>query len=86
VISETNALAADGVLPVHDHLLVTRRAERTFEAMAVCYPDAAIGTHDRVRTEADLVNGACDARPSAVPGRSAPIPAVSFRYRTAPER
>jgi glycosyltransferase involved in cell wall biosynthesis len=38
---------------VHDYLLVMRGAERTFEAMAACYPDATIATllYDPVGTE-----------------------------------
>jgi glycosyltransferase involved in cell wall biosynthesis len=38
---------------VHDYLLVMRGAERTFEAMAACYPDAGIATllYDPLGTE-----------------------------------
>jgi glycosyltransferase involved in cell wall biosynthesis len=38
---------------VHDYLLVMRGAERTFEAMAACYPDAGIATllYDPIGTE-----------------------------------
>jgi glycosyltransferase involved in cell wall biosynthesis len=45
--------AGDGVVLVHDYLLVMRGAERTFEAISVCYPDAPIATllYDPVRTE-----------------------------------
>ena len=41
------------VLLVHDYLLVMRGAERTFEAMAGCFPDAEIATllYDAVGTE-----------------------------------
>jgi glycosyltransferase involved in cell wall biosynthesis len=48
---------ADVVL-VHDYLLVMRGAERTFEAMTGCYPDATIATllYDPVRTEGRFVH------------------------------
>jgi glycosyltransferase involved in cell wall biosynthesis len=41
------------VVLVHDYLLVMRGAERTFEAMAACYPDASIATllYDPAGTE-----------------------------------
>ena len=47
------AEAAGDVLLVHDYLLVMRGAERTFEAITSCYPDAAIATllYDPVQTE-----------------------------------
>jgi glycosyltransferase involved in cell wall biosynthesis len=59
VASDTDGLAAnqvpsgDRMLLVHDYLLVMRGAERTFEAIANCYPDATIATllYDRVGTE-----------------------------------
>jgi glycosyltransferase involved in cell wall biosynthesis len=43
----------DGVLLVHDYLLVMRGAERTFEAMTECFPDADVATllYDPVATE-----------------------------------
>jgi glycosyltransferase involved in cell wall biosynthesis len=42
-----------GVALVHDYLLVMRGAERTFEAMAACFPDALIATllYDPIGTE-----------------------------------
>jgi glycosyltransferase involved in cell wall biosynthesis len=42
-----------GVVLVHDYLLVMRGAERTFEAIAACYPDATIATllYDPIGTE-----------------------------------
>jgi glycosyltransferase involved in cell wall biosynthesis len=45
--------ATDGVVLVHDYLLVRRGAERTFEEMAACYPDATIATllYDPIGTE-----------------------------------
>jgi glycosyltransferase involved in cell wall biosynthesis len=45
-------LTKDVVL-VHDYLLVMRGAERTFETMAACYPDATIATllYDPIGTE-----------------------------------
>lgn len=44
---------ADGVVLVHDYLLVMRGAERTFQEMAECYPQAAIATllYDPIGTE-----------------------------------
>jgi glycosyltransferase involved in cell wall biosynthesis len=46
------------VLLVHDYLLVMRGAERTFEAMTACYPDAEIATllYDPVRTDGRFLN------------------------------
>ena len=45
--------ADDGVLLVHDYLLVMRGAERTFEAMTECFPEADLATllHDPVATQ-----------------------------------
>jgi glycosyltransferase involved in cell wall biosynthesis len=45
--------ANDGVVLVHDYLLVMRGAERTFAEMAACFPDAPIATllYDPVRTK-----------------------------------
>jgi glycosyltransferase involved in cell wall biosynthesis len=42
-----------GVVLVHDYLLVMRGAERTFEAMVACYPEATIATllYDAAGTE-----------------------------------
>jgi glycosyltransferase involved in cell wall biosynthesis len=42
----------DGVVLVHDYLLVMRGAERTFAEIAACFPDAPIATllHDPVAT------------------------------------
>jgi glycosyltransferase involved in cell wall biosynthesis len=46
-------LPAEGIALVHDYLLVMRGAERTFEAMAACYPNASIATllYDPIGTE-----------------------------------
>ena len=41
---EKPAFADSGVVLVHDYLLVLRGAERTFEAMADCFPDATLAT------------------------------------------
>ncbi len=48
----------DGLLLAHHYLLVMRGAERTFEAMTACYPDATIATllYDPVRTEGRFAN------------------------------
>jgi hypothetical protein len=45
--------ASEGVVLVHDYLLVMRGAERTFETVAACYPTATIATllYDAVGTE-----------------------------------
>ena len=45
--------SGDDFVLVHDYLLVMRGAERTFEAISSCYPDATIATllYDPVRTE-----------------------------------
>jgi glycosyltransferase involved in cell wall biosynthesis len=53
LVADDGLLVADDVLLVHDYLLVMRGAERTFEAMAACYPNATIATllYDPVRTE-----------------------------------
>jgi len=47
------APSTDDVVLVHDYLLVMRGAERTFEAISACYPDAPITTllYDSARTE-----------------------------------
>jgi glycosyltransferase involved in cell wall biosynthesis len=46
-------LAGEGVALVHDYLLVMRGAERSFEAIADCYPGATIATllYDPVGTD-----------------------------------
>ena len=44
MIVEKPASADSGVVLVHDYLLVLRGAERTFEAMAACFPDATLAT------------------------------------------
>jgi glycosyltransferase involved in cell wall biosynthesis len=44
MIVEKPAAADGGVVLVHDYLLVRRGAERTFEAMAACFPDATLAT------------------------------------------
>ena len=48
-----SAVPIDDVLLVHDYLLVMRGAERTFEGITACYPEATIATllYDPVRTE-----------------------------------
>jgi glycosyltransferase involved in cell wall biosynthesis len=53
VAAQTLPVTGDDVVLVHDYLLVMRGAERTFEAMAACYPDATIATllYDPVGTE-----------------------------------
>jgi glycosyltransferase involved in cell wall biosynthesis len=53
VDGHVNQSAPNGVVLVHDYLLVMRGAERTFEAISACYPDAPIATllHDPERTE-----------------------------------
>jgi glycosyltransferase involved in cell wall biosynthesis len=45
--------ASEGVVLVHDYLLVMRGAERTFETVAACYPTATIATllYDAAGTE-----------------------------------
>jgi glycosyltransferase involved in cell wall biosynthesis len=47
------AVAGRSMVLVHDYLLVLRGAERTFAAMADCYPDASIATllYDEAGTE-----------------------------------
>lgn len=46
------------VILVHDYLLVMRGAERTFEAITQCFPDAPVATllYDPVRTEGRFEN------------------------------
>jgi len=44
MIVEKPAPADGGVVLVHDYLLVLRGAERTFESMAACFPDATLAT------------------------------------------
>jgi glycosyltransferase involved in cell wall biosynthesis len=44
MIVEKPATGDGGVVLVHDYLLVLRGAERTFEAMAACFPNATLAT------------------------------------------
>jgi glycosyltransferase involved in cell wall biosynthesis len=44
MIADEAVRADRGVALVHDYLLVMRGAERTFEAIAACFPDAQIAT------------------------------------------
>jgi len=52
MIAQLPVPADDGVLLVHDYLLVMRGAERTFEAMTECFPGAELATllYDPVAT------------------------------------
>ncbi len=53
MIAQLSHLGDDGVLLVHDYLLVMRGAERTFEAMTECFPGADLATllYDPVGTQ-----------------------------------
>ena len=44
MIVDKPACGESGVVLVHDYLLVLRGAERTFEAMAACFPEATLAT------------------------------------------
>jgi hypothetical protein len=60
----TGGLGRRGIALVHDYLLVLRGAERTFDAMARCWPDAPVHTllYDAEATEGRFAGR--DVRPS----------------------